>query len=193
MAEEIKGFYERNHGILLKTNVKVGGVWNVVDIARETTLGEEYDNGFAIAKYVDEFPARYATWAILLLEAETTFLKAEEEFNDWIYLTESKIEEEMIADRNNKNIAAGLKKPPTVSQVRAEVKKRYSGTPDSPGTWAVMAKQVADARANRDAIKIVADAFKIKQYTMSSGVGMMKSLIEQRMVDIDKKTRKVVR
>lgn len=187
MASEIKGFYERTKKVLLKVNVCVGGVWQLVDLLEELSLGDEYDNPWAIAKYIDEFATRYANWAILLLEAENFLEKAQENFDDWVYLKESVVEAEIIQDRNNSTMAAGLKKAPTAAVVRAEVKKRYAGE------WAAMAKKVSDQKALRDPLKIVVDAFKIKQYTMGGATGLIKSLYEQKMLDIDKGTRKVLK
>lgn len=153
-------------------------------LAEQITLGDKWDDPFALTKAMDTQPLYYSRWATLLRKLKKQKQEVQQKFDVWVSIIKENLSEEIFSENIDSGMTANNAKPTNVA-IENRFNKYYvseEGAEDLHQEYIEMKKSVDDIEAMIDTVEIVVKAFEQRKDMLISLGSLVRSMVDNQLM-----------
>lgn len=155
---------------------------NDVNLIEQLTLGDNWDDPFALTKAMDRQPLFYARWATLLRKLKKERQKLQQKYDVWMSISKEEIQDEIFSENVKSGMTANNAKPTNQSVENRFNKYTSDEKTDLYKQCGEYKQPVDEIDGYIDTVDIIVKAFEQRKDMMISLGSLVRSMIDNQLL-----------
>ena len=150
----------------------------------QVTLGDNWDDPFALTKAMDTQPLYYARWATLLRKLKKERQECQQRYNVWVSIAKEEINDEIFEENKSSGMTANNAKP-TNQAVENRFNKYYiseEGDEEFHNGYLENISPLEKVDLQIDTVEIVVKAFEQRKDMLISLGSLVRSMVDNQLL-----------